>query len=108
MARVIAERINLDLTSEIDHIDRNGLNNQRNNLRPANRSQSNMNKGLQSNNTTGYKGVCFNKKAQKYTARICINKERIHLGYFDTAIEAAYTYDQHYREFAVLNFPESE
>ncbi len=114
MAREIAERMRLDIEGkEVDHIDRNPVNNQRrNNLRPATRSQNTMNQGLRSSNTSGYKGVNWNKASRKYIARIFINGERIYLGLFDNPIEAAYTYDHyakiHFGEFAVLNFPEDK
>lgn len=71
---------------EIDHIDRDKLNNKWSNLRLASRSLQNHNKGDYKNNRTGYKGV--NLKEGKYVARVQIENKRHHLGYFGTAQEA--------------------
>ncbi len=72
----------------IDHIDRCPTNNRIGNLRPANDSQNNQNKGLQSNNTTGVKGVTFSKQKNKLRVRIKLNGKEKHLGFFDTIEEA--------------------
>jgi hypothetical protein len=105
--RVIGQRIGL--IGQIDHKDRNGLNNQRSNLRRATQSQNQMNAGLRSTNTSGYKGVYFNKNKQAWAASIKYDGQKSHLGYFDTAIKAAQAYDRAamrlHGEFAVLNFP---
>lgn len=92
---------------EVDHKDRNGLNNQKENLRYATHSQNNMNKGLQFNNTSGFKGVSWNNRLGKYHAYIHINRKRIHLGFFTNKIDAALAYNsaapKYHGEFAVLN-----
>lgn len=67
---------------EVDHIDGDGLNNQRINLRYATRSQQLMNKGLQINNTSGYPGVHFFKRKRRWTAYINKKGKRKNLGYF--------------------------
>lgn len=104
MHRVIAERMEI---KSPDHTDQNGLNNQRNNLREATISQQAINRNLQSINTSGYRGVCWNKHAKKWIARICTNKIGIHLGYFDNIKDAARAYNEaaikYFGEFAVLN-----
>jgi hypothetical protein len=51
-----------------------------------------MNKATQVNNTSGYKGVCWNKKNSKWLARIRINNKRIYLGYFDNIFDADAAY----------------
>ena len=50
---------------------------------------------LRSTNTSGYRGVCFFKPTKKYTARVTYNYKDTHLGYFETAIEAALARDQY-------------
>ncbi len=91
----------------IDHIDGNGLNNSRSNLRQCNMTQNAFNRGLNPNNTTGYKGVSFDKKAKKFEAAIQINGKKKFLGYRDNPVDAARLYNQaalnHIGEFAYLN-----
>ena len=76
--------------AEIDHIDRNPLNNRINNLRAATRPQNRMNDGLMRNNTSGYRGVWASDG--KFMACIRSGGKRIHLGTFETAPEAAASY----------------
>lgn len=87
----------------IDHKDRNGLNNQRDNLRKATHTQNMWN--VRKFNKCGYKGI--KKIGDKYAARITINKNRIYLGIFNSSIEAAACYDRHalknFGEFACIN-----
>lgn len=93
---------------DVDHINRNGLDNRRSNLRVCSRSNNNANTGPQRNNKFGYKGVWAKKN--KYRSCIHANNKTIHLGYFDTPEEAARAYDakakEIFGEFALLNFPE--
>lgn len=110
MSKEITIRMDLNLTNQIDHIDRDIFNNQRFNLRAATRSQNKANNNLYKNNTTGYKDVHFHNLHQKYCARISINNKRIQLGYFEDAEDAAKAYDKaaikYFGQFASLNFPE--
>lgn len=95
-------RLILNLTSndkvEVDHIDMNGLNNQKSNLRIVNRSQNKCNATIQKNNKTGLKGVGYYKRGGHYRARIKINGKETHLGFFDTAEEAGAAYDKASKE----------
>lgn len=77
---------------EIDHINGNKLDNRRENLRICTRSQNNCNKPKQRNNTSGFKGVWFNKRAGKFYSAIKIQKKSIYLGCFSTVEEAALAY----------------
>jgi hypothetical protein len=92
---------------EVDHEDGNGLNNVRSNLRIATRSQNQGNTRLGSNNSSGYKGVYWSKKLQKWVAQIGMDGKLTYLGLYDTAEEAALVYDENAREyfgeFALLN-----
>ena len=94
-----------------DHIDRNPLNNRRENLRPATPSQNQFNRRKQRNNTSGYKGVGFSKEKGLWRAYIANDtKKFIHLGYFAKAEDAARAYDaaaiRFHGEFACPNFPQ--
>jgi len=83
-----------------DHININPLDNRKRNLRIITNSLSNANKGLQKNNTSGFKGVGIikNKKCIKYRATITINNKFIHLGCYDTPEEAHEVYVNKCRE----------
>lgn len=89
---------------DVDHIDGNVLNNTRKNLRICTHSQNLMNRGVDGNNTSGFKGVSFNKQTNRWRARIKINGSTKHLGYFSTAIEAYKAYCDacvnHHAEYA--------
>jgi hypothetical protein len=73
---------------EIDHQNRKPLDNRRSNLSFATRSQNCINRGLQKNNTSGFKGVHWNKKNKKWKVLININNKGIHLGYFKSLKQA--------------------
>jgi hypothetical protein len=60
----------------------------------AKMSNSNHQRGLRKDNSSGYKGVSFDKSANKYQALILINNKRKHLGRFDTLEQAALAYNQ--------------
>jgi hypothetical protein len=83
---------------EIDHIDRNPLNNCIENLRVVTKSQNQMNS--KARGLSKYKGVSWDKT--KWRARIWVNKKEILLGKFSTEIEAAVAYNN----AAILNFKE--
>ena len=74
------------------------------NLREATLAENNRNKKLQSNNTTGFKGVSFNKASRKFVARLTVNKKTVHLEYHDTAEAAHQSYvkaaEIHHGQFA--------
>jgi len=78
----------------IDHIDGNKLNNHFLNLREVTTKQNNEHRGKQKNNSSGYKGVTFNKRLNKFIAQIQHNSKQLHIGTFDTAFEASQAYEQ--------------
>lgn len=80
--RIIAERVGLDCSDQIDHIDGDKENNHRSNLRSATRSQNAMNRKKHSDNTSGHTGVYYHKASKKWCARINVNGKRVHLGLF--------------------------
>lgn len=75
-----------------DHVDSNGLNNRRANLRAATPSQNQHNKRKPKNNTSGFKGVYQSKETGKWRAAITIRRRTVGLGSHDTpeAAHAAY------------------
>ena len=77
---------------QVDHINRNKLDNRRENLRLVTAQQNRFNSGIQSNNTSGYKGVCQTESG-KWQAQIALDRKSIYLGLFDDAVSAAKAYD---------------
>lgn len=91
----------------IDHINRDKLDNRRCNLRMANKSDNGANSAIRIG-TSKYKGVCWDKSRNKWASKLCFNGNNIHIGRFETEIEAAKAYDAKARElfgeFAHTNF----
>ncbi len=75
---------------QVDHIDGNGLNNQRSNLRACTSAENQHNSSIRADNTSGFKGVYWNKRQGKWHARIKLNGKLHHLGYFSDQGEAAF------------------
>jgi hypothetical protein len=73
----------------VDHIDGNGLNNCRANLRLATHAQNSTNRRRGINNTSGFKGVYLHKPSGRWRGRIFVAGKAICLGYHDTP-EAAH------------------
>lgn len=109
-ALVMMHRVIIGVTgkTEVDHIDKNGLNNQRNNLRPCTKSQNQGNRKMDKRNKSGYKGV-FVMPDGRFRAEIRHNDKGIYIGIFDDAKEGGMAYDikaiEIFGEFASLNFP---
>lgn len=89
MHRVILE-LDFGDPRQGEHIDRNGLNNQRSNLRIAEHGQldNQQNVGLRSDNTSGYRGVHWSKDHQKWRAQVCLNGKKHTLGWYDAPEDA--------------------
>lgn len=107
MTRILGEPIARGM--QVDHIDQNRLNNTRENLRLASRSENQWNKNVAANNSTGYKGVTAAGQG-KYDAHIKVYRRRIYLGRFSKAEEAGLMYDIASRdlhgEFSHPNLPD--
>lgn len=93
----------------IDHKDRNGLNNQRNNLRVCTKSQNQQNRLKQAKKTSSkYKGVSWCKVNKKWRTQIIVLGKRISLKYHRNEIKAAKAYDKaaikYFKSFSRTNF----
>ena len=92
---------------QIDHIDGDGLNNCRSNLRVSTTSQNHANRRPNRNNTSGFKGVTWNRRWKKWLAQIEVAGHNYYLGGFDDPCDAARAYNEaalkHFGEFACLN-----
>jgi hypothetical protein len=93
----------------VDHINGDGLDNRRANLRPATGAQNMHNRRLNRDNKTGFKGVSWDAQRGRWRADINLNGRRKFLGYHEAPEAAAHAYDEAARslhgEFATVNFP---
>lgn len=91
----------------VDHVNHNGLDNTRVNLRFATTSQNSMNQRMRKNNASGFRGVYFHKRALKYHAQIKVDGKRKSLGLFYNPTEAAIAYNKaahtFYGDYANVN-----
>lgn len=105
MHHVVATRKGLVIKSCCDHIDRNGVNNRRDNLRLATSSQNGANRFRK--NKSGFRGVYWYPRYSKWSTQIRVEGKLHNLGYFTDKIEAAKAYnkaaEEHFGEFAWLN-----
>lgn len=92
---------------QVDHINRIKNDNRFCNLRSCSQSENSANTNKRRNNTSGYKGVCFHKKANKWMAKIRHNNKTKYIGIYLTKIEAAKAYNKKalelFGKFAYLN-----
>ena len=92
---------------ETDHIDGDGLNNCRSNLRAVTHAENSRHRLLNCNNKTGFYGVSWHGARGKYQATIRIDGKQRHLGLFSDPVEAAAARDkaarEHYKDFGRLN-----
>jgi hypothetical protein len=88
---------------DVDH-EKDRTDNRIANLRSATRQQNNANRSIASNNTTGFKGVCFDKNRNKYQATIMVDGKTRYLGRFDKPEQAHAAYcgaaEKFFGEFA--------
>lgn len=108
--RVAMHRIVADIQSDRlgDHVNGNTLDNRKRNIRPSNNSENTSNSKLSTKNTSGFRGVSWNRWRRGWHSYIRIDKKLIHLGFYATAEEAAQVRDtaaiRYHGQFATLNF----
>jgi hypothetical protein len=94
----------------VDHIDGNGLNNRKSNLRLCTIAQNAHNRLPKSNSRSRYKGLSWHKPHKRWEVRIIKSGKSSFLGCFDDPTDAALAYDrkaeQLFGQFAYLNFPQ--
>ncbi len=106
-------RLIMDATPgiQVDHINGDGLDNRRCNLRLATGSQNQHNR-RKGSGSSRYKGVYWNKRERKWRASVQITGKNLHAGYFKREIDAARAYDRmalyYFRNRALLNFPRED
>ncbi|UCC96328.1 MAG: HNH endonuclease [Phycisphaerales bacterium] len=96
----------------VDHINHNGLDNRKANLRPATQAQNarNRRKVQRGNVHSIYKGLTWYRREERWAVRVMVNRKSKFIGYFDNELNAARAYDQaarkYHGQFASLNFPD--
>ena len=91
----------------VDHIDRDKINNRKNNLRICRQYENSINRSIQSNNTSGIVGVNWDSRVKKWRAYIGYDKQSVELGHFNNiedAIEARFKAErEHHKEYSPEN-----
>ncbi len=91
----------------VDHIDGNSLNNQRSNLRFCTTRENALNSKHRINNTSGYRGVSWNKQIEKWSVDLWYYGKKVHMGYFIDKERAVDAYKkaakEHYGKFSPLS-----
>lgn len=106
---ILMHRLILDaqLGEQVDHVNRNGLDNRRANLRLCSQSQNNANRPARSGTSSKYKGVTWSRSIRRWTVQAGHGG---YVGCFPSEEDAARAYDvvakNKWGEFALLNFPE--
>lgn len=92
---------------QVDHINGNGIDNQKSNLRLVTHQQNQWNQ-KKTSGSSKYKGICWDNERQKWLTQIGFNNKNIYIGRFETEHHAAMAYDisakELFGEFSSLNF----
>ncbi len=100
-------RFILNTTIEIDYINGNPLDNRKTNLRLCSHAENMCNMSKHTDNKSGYKGVFWSKRSNKYQVQIMVRGKKIHLGLFTDLQEAAKAYNiaalEYFNKFSKLN-----
>lgn len=90
--------------SGLDHIDGNPINNKISNLREVNQSQNNCNAKIRRDNSSGLRGVTWDKERNKWQVQLSINKKRVFYARYDSLEDAKISYkkasEKYHGEFA--------
>lgn len=88
----------------VDHIDGKTFNNRKGNLRPCTPMGNGKNRKINRNNTSGYKGVTWDKTNNKWLVHMCVNYKKTTFGYFDNLEDAVNrrleVEQEHYKDFS--------
>lgn len=99
--------LNAEKGQLVDHINGNKLDNRRTNLRFCLAKENTKNRKMSRRNTTGIKGVSFNKNLKKYEVSICVDYKTINVGYYSDIIDAKNAYNaasiKYHGKFGKLN-----
>ena len=87
-----------ELPNIIDHIDGNRINNKISNLRPCTHQENQFNRDKSNNNTSGFKGVSWDKRGKKWKSEIRNNGKKMYLGSFNCPKEASEVYEAKAKE----------
>ncbi len=105
MHRLILNMLNPKM--QVDHLNHFTLDNRKCNLRICTDAENKRNREMNKNNLSGYKGISFDKRVNKYHSSISINKKRFFLGSYIDPIDAARAYNEaalkYHGEFAHIN-----
>ena len=93
--RVLMHRqiLNPEKSDDVDHVNGDGLDNQRSNIRVCSRQQNLENQRLRSDNTSGFKGVSLCNKNRAWRATVNLNGKQVHVGCYPTKEAAAQAYN---------------
>ena len=91
----------------VDHINGNTLDCRKQNLRLCNRTENNRNAKIRKDNTSGYKGVCFDKRTSSWRVRISVDRKYIHIGRYKNIEDAYIAYceasNKYHKEFGRIS-----
>jgi len=106
--KIFMHREVLGCKTEVDHKNGDALDNRKQNLRKSTHAQNMCNVGTPSNNTSGFKGVSWGRRENKWRSYITLHGKQKHLGFFPNKEDAAHAYDEAAKilhgEFARLNY----